>query len=302
MPTNRISHTAWLVMLSQIGLGLDPRWGGLPHKEHADFYRACYDYCMRVSAVYRAIHRLIPIDHHLWLIEKMLASGAPQHFVLRKRAIAEQVASCLAAGARQVVVLGAGFDALALHLARERTEITCFEIDAPSMHRHKMQIAREHFGQLPANFYGVGNDFAKRSLHAALSAHPAFVPEKPTLFVAEGLMMYLPQAAVETLFHDAKDLTRRAWLIFSAIEKHRQPVTGPWRALRALILTVKSEHFAWSISAPDMTDFLKQHGFTETWRQGYADLQRPYRTPEETAALETEAGEYLVAASGISTR
>lgn len=300
MRIGRISHTAWLVMLSQIGLGRQPRWQALPQPAHAAFYEACYEYCRRLSPVYRIVHRLIPIGRHLWLIEKMLAFGAPQHFVLRKRAIAERAAACLAEGARQVVVLGAGFDALALHLARERLDVDCFEVDTPSMHMHKMQIARAHFGALPANFHGIGNDFAKRSLHQALSSHPAFSPEKPTVFIAEGVMMYLPATAVDTLFHDVHALCRRSWLIFSAIERHRQPTTGIWQALGALILAVRNERFSWSIAAAEMDDFLRQRRFTQTWMQGYADLQRPYRLPEEMVLLEKVAGEYLVSAEGAS--
>lgn len=293
---NGISHTAWLVMISQIGLGRAPRWQALVAPEHAAFYQSCYDYCLSQSLLYRVLDRVLPIDRHLALIEKMLAYGAPQHFILRKHAIAGQVAGCIADGAEQLVVLGAGFDALALHVARDHPGVTCFEIDTPAMHTHKTNAARAHCGALPANFYGIGNDFNRHSLYEVLWQNPAFAKDKPTVFVAEGVTMYLPAAAVGRLFNDIHALCARQWLIFTAMEKQRQEMGGGWRALRALILMIKDEQFNWGLPEAHMAAFLQQHGFSQQTIQNYADLQRPHRSPQEMALISAQAGEYLVCA------
>src|SRR3954463_10787428 len=52
-------------------------------------------------------------------IERATVPGLCLHFMLRKRWIEHAVRSALARGARRVVVIGAGYDTLALRLARE---------------------------------------------------------------------------------------------------------------------------------------------------------------------------------------
>ena len=118
------------------------RWWLMPM---CNFISACYSHCLRQSRTYRIIDRLLPPKRHIGVVEFMLARGAPQHFVLRKQAIARQVEASIAGGAKQLVVIGAGFDALALGSAKRHAGVTCFEIDMPAMHTHKNGHCRKSF-------------------------------------------------------------------------------------------------------------------------------------------------------------
>src|SRR4051794_31802357 len=65
-------------------------------------------------------------------IERATVPGLCLHFMLRKRWIEHAVRSALARGARRVVVIGAGYDTLALRLAREFPALRFTEVDHPA--------------------------------------------------------------------------------------------------------------------------------------------------------------------------
>ena len=71
--------------------------------------------------------------------------------VWRKRWIERQMRAALDLGARQAVILGGGFDTIALRLARAYPAIPTFEIDQPNTQSVKRPIVESAFG-LPANF------------------------------------------------------------------------------------------------------------------------------------------------------
>lgn len=296
MLEGQISHTAWLVMMSHLGLKADKRWHKLPHDSSVAFYNACYNYCRTHSTRYKLLHRLLPPSPHVRVVECMLAFGAPQHFVLRKKAIASEVENALAAGLQQLVVIGAGFDALALDTAAHHPQMQCFELDMPGMHHHKMAIAQSFYGVVPANFHAISADLSNASLHEVLQRQSSYDPSRSTIFVAEGLMMYLPESAVISLFNDIRErCSRGGTIIFSAIEK-KQPPKGIGKLLGKLILMISKERFFWSISRGDMPTFLNQRNYKQHYQLGYAELQKDVRSQTELERLSHQNGEYLVCA------
>ena len=293
MPITTISHTAWLVTLCQIILSNDKRWQSLIDGEDVAFYRACYDYCHKHALLYRVLG-LIPEASHLTLIDNALAKGAPQHYVLRKQAIKKQVKECLQNGVGQLVVIGGGFDPLALHTARRNPGVQCFEIDMPAMHGHKVSAAKAYYGALPGNFHAIEADLSRTTLQAALSAH-GFDGQKPTLFVAEGVTMYLNADAVVEMFQNTRELCKKfIGFFFTAAEPYTGNESGWGVQLRRLTLLLSGEKFSWNVMRGEVAAFLRQQGFAQQYLLSYSDLQRPWRSPEEMAVINRQNGEYLV--------
>lgn len=114
----------------------------------------------------------------------------------RTRFFDRAVLEALEEGVGQVVTLGAGYDGRAL---RFRTPgVTFFEVDHP----HTQADKRERFERLGINRDGivfVPHDLAAGGLSPALAGagHDAAAP---TLFIAEGLLRYLPEPTVHELF------------------------------------------------------------------------------------------------------
>ena len=120
--------------------------------------------------------------------------GFLRFLVLRTRFFDEAVVRALEAGVRQIVILGAGYDARAL---RFRTPgVRFFEVDHPATQADK----RARLEQVGASLDGitfVTADFTEAELAAALAA-AGHDPAQPTQFLCEGVLRYLP----EQWFHE----------------------------------------------------------------------------------------------------
>ena len=129
-------------------------------------------------------------------LERATLPGFVLHLALRKRRLRDLAQGAIGDGCRQVVLLGAGFDTLCMELQASHPQLACFEIDHPATQRVKRAAAGADAGGI--TFVAV--DLAQRPLAEVLAACPQFDPKVPTLFVAEGLLMYVPLAAVAALF------------------------------------------------------------------------------------------------------
>eukprot|EP00775_Hariotina_reticulata_P011525 gene11525-11668_t len=109
----------------------------------------------------------------------------------------------------QVVCIAAGFDTRAYRFGRRHTDVQFYEVDLPSASRKKQQMVQQLFVpqcNYPRPVY-IAADLSKEDLARMLlgsnnstTAGTGFDPSLPTLFTLEGLIYYLPEAAVKRLF------------------------------------------------------------------------------------------------------
>ncbi len=110
--------------------------------------------------------------------------------VLRTRVIDDAVRAALDDGARQVVILGAGFDTRALRLAR--SGVRYFEVDHPDT-----QALKRAAGTVDGTRY-VAVDFAREEVGPALAA-AGLEDDARTLFLWEGVLSYLEPPAIDAM-------------------------------------------------------------------------------------------------------
>ena len=129
--------------------------------------------------------------------------GLVDHNVLRTEAIDAHLMQALRSGARQLVILGAGMDARAWRLdALENA--TVFEVDHPATQQYKRE--RVAGKAPPADIRYIAVDFEKERFTEPLQ-RAGFQSNEPSIWIWEGVAMYLPLAAV----HDTlAQLTRLA--------------------------------------------------------------------------------------------
>lgn len=118
--------------------------------------------------------------------------GLVDHNVLRTEAIDVHLKEALRSGARQLVILGAGMDARAWRLDALQ-DTTVFELDHPATQRYKRDCVA---GKTPpTDIRYIAVDFEKErfieKLHSA-----GFQPRDRSIWIWEGVTMYLPLAAV----------------------------------------------------------------------------------------------------------
>ena len=105
---------------------------------------------------------------------------------------------------RQVVLVAAGLDTRAFRLDwPDGTRV--FEIDQPSVFAHKDAILEAQGAVACADRIVVPADLREDWPEALLSRE--FDPERPTAWVAEGLLFYLPEPAVHRLLDDTYRLS-----------------------------------------------------------------------------------------------
>ncbi|MFM1722322.1 SAM-dependent methyltransferase [Rhodococcus sp. PAM 2766] len=98
-------------------------------------------------------------------------------------------------GCRQVVLLGAGLDTRAFRLAW-RSPVTVYELDTPDMIGFKAEVLGD---AEPASADRVVLPIDLRDDWPAALRHAGFHPDVPTAWILEGLLMYLPDEAVDAL-------------------------------------------------------------------------------------------------------
>jgi methyltransferase (TIGR00027 family) len=111
----------------------------------------------------------------------------------------------------QFVILGAGFDTRALNLPKD-AKIRSFEIDTPAT----VAVKREMLTKAGIDMAGVtltAADFEKEDWLTKLMA-AGFDPGKPTLFIWEGVTMYLDRAAVEDTLRKIASAARGSVVAF----------------------------------------------------------------------------------------
>lgn len=278
MRPQRASATAGLVARGVVLVSREPALAHLVPPLAAETSARC------IAATSPRGRRLVRTLESKWfraaarLLERLVLPGITLHYVLRKRYLEEVARASIQAGIRQVVVLGAGFDALALTLHLEFPEVLFCEIDHPATQRVKRAILKGQ--RLPReNLRLVPADLSQQTLGSCLAACPEFDPEQSTLFVAEGLLMYLAPYEVESLFGGIRQCGGPgSRFAFTFLERQPDGRPGFRAASRGvgLWLHLQREPFRWGIDPRELTDFLVASGFRLCELAGTEALRRRY--------------------------
>lgn len=121
--------------------------------------------------------------------------GVNGFLVVRDRYIDDVLQSFLNEGLEQLVILGAGYDARAYRF--DLAGVNVFEVDHPATRADKLAKLRAIFGNAPEHVIYVPVDFNAQSLEARL-LESGYDPQRKTLFIWQGVSMYLTPEAVDT--------------------------------------------------------------------------------------------------------
>ncbi|MDQ1274335.1 MAG: Leucine carboxyl methyltransferase [Planctomycetota bacterium] len=104
-------------------------------------------------------------------------------------------------GLEQLVILGAGYDTRAYRIEglSGKDNIKVFEVDQPVTQDVKKEKIREIFGGLQENVVYVPLDLTAENLGEKLLGS-GYDKSKQTLFIMEGLLMYLSPETVDDIF------------------------------------------------------------------------------------------------------
>lgn len=281
MGQGRPSHTAFRISLSLPLLAQDPVLGDLLPAGAAE-------------ATVRLLHGAELLDTDSLeefgrgprartglVVERHLIRGQLLYLGLRKRLVDDEVREALGSGARQVLVVGTGFDTLGLRLARAHPSVLFVEIDQRSTLEAKRAGART-LGGIPPNLHWLDVDLASESLASVLEDRTTWGSDERSVVVAEGLLMYLPPAAVSRFLETVRRRTGPgSRLVFSYLrpDPRGHPYMGKIGPLIRAALRMVGEPLRWAIADEDLPAFLLNHGFLLDASPGRVDLEERYLVP-----------------------
>ncbi len=201
---------------------------------------------------------LMRMSKQRWMIrvyqfQDRMMPGQWEGFGHRKVFMNQQVEAAIEQGARQVLVLGAGFDTLCLRLAPKYPEVRFVEIDHPSTSVAKAR-GIEKVGQ-PENMIQIAADLGERSLPKVLSEDGHWDASQRSVIVAEGLFQYLTDEEVRGLLTDAGACTSPGSRIAFS-----HAIPGDRKLLSALVRLI-SEPWKSEVRSEDLPSYVDGTGW-----------------------------------------
>jgi methyltransferase (TIGR00027 family) len=177
----------------------------------------------------------------------------------RSRFSEEAMAACIARGARQVVILGAGLDTFSLR--NPHAGVTVYEVDYPATQAWKRERLAQAGVTLPPSLTFAPVDFERQSLADGLAA-AGFRNDRPAYFQWLGVTPYLTRDAIIATL-DFVAAIKGAEVAFDYAEPFENYPPGMQANLRAVAERTASLGEPWlsMFDAPDMAALIRARHF-----------------------------------------
>jgi len=242
--------------------------------------RICYDqYAIRfISREVLEFAANNPDKYRAFLAQsERLVPGSRNSIIARVRYFDDIVKSSIDDGLEQLVILGAGYDTRAYRIEGMKN-IRVFEVDQPATQKIKVEKIKEIFGSLPSHVTYVSVDIGIDKLDQRL-LESGYDRSQKTLFVMEGLFMYLPPGTVdETLSFIAHNSGRSSAVVFDYIPQSVVDGTCELEAGKNWQkgVTDVGESFLSGIKEGEIETFLTQRGFSKIRNVTSKDYKKAY--------------------------
>ncbi len=198
------------------------------------------------------------VSHTIATLLDGASAGMVEHLAMRTAAIDAAVTQAVDSGADQLVVLGAGLDTRVHRLALAHCD--AFEVDHPDTQRIKQSRALT----LPLaarSLRYVAVDFAHDSLANRLRAG-GFDPARRSVWIWEGVTMYLPMSAVHATLQTLKELAAEgSTLAMTYFLAEGSPQTKRYAAFGRAILRALGEPILSTMTSDTVRSELFAAGF-----------------------------------------
>lgn len=209
------------------------------------------------------------------LLLKFLIPGVYNAIIARVRFLDDRLQECFEQGLEQVVILGAGYDTRAYRFDGLAEQVQVYELDHPATQAVKKAKIKEIFNLVPDHVTHVPVELDRDDLVGKLAA-AGYDRQKKTLFIMEGLAMYLPPLFVDKILAFIRENSGSG----SAVAFDYLPpsmVAGTVRARegRSMIKSAKKwgEPFRFGLNVTDAEGFMRFRGFRSVVNVHAPDLK-----------------------------
>lgn len=197
--------------------------------------------------------RQIEESDHIVQLGKIVPS-VQNIVLLRTRYTDEYLKRGIAQGARQIVILGAGFDSRALRL-KEAQSTRIFEVDRPIHMEEKKKRVRALLGELSPHVVYIGIDFLAETLEDLKRklVERGYDLQGKSLYLMEGLVSHLTHESVSELFRFISANSGKGSFLVC---------TYPHEDMAAGLEQIRAgSEPTFGLNPPQMAEFLAERGF-----------------------------------------
>jgi methyltransferase (TIGR00027 family) len=204
--------------------------------------------------------------------------GIYEYVIARTKYIDAVFKQALAEPFDQILLFGAGFDTRALRLQAEAQHTRVFELDAPLTQQAKIQQYNKCNLSIPSNVVFIAIDFDKEALPHKLDM-AGFHKDRRSLFILEGLLMYLEPESVQATFQTIRDYAGRgSWVVFDYVQtsvlRHENTLYGETGMTKSVAKA--GERWRFGIEPGEIASFVAAYGFQVSDHKGAQELEATY--------------------------
>ena len=219
----------------------------------------------------------IPFTGRLFLTA-VAAKGIYEYVIARTKYIDAVFRQSLSDRFSQILIFGAGFDTRALRFQDEARQTRIFELDAAATQDAKIGQYQKRHLNIPSDLVFVPIDFDKESLPLKLE-QAGFKQDEKSLFILEGVLMYLQPQSVDQTFQTIKELTAVGSevvfdYIYASVLRHENIYYGEKGMLETMTKAGEQWHFG--IEKGEIIQFLSRYGFELHDHRDSRDLEEMY--------------------------
>ena len=206
--------------------------------------------------------------------------GIYEYTIARTRYIDAVFKEVFAERFDQILIFGAGFDTRALRFQTESGDTKIFELDVPITQKAKLDQYAKRGLSIPANVEFIPIDFDKESLSEKLEK-AEFGRGGRSLFVLEGLLMYLQPESVDETFKIIEGFVGKgSEVVFDYVRASVLRQEGSYYGEREIVKSVSKagEQWYFGIEEGEIEGFLKKYGLRVSEHKDAQELEQMYFT------------------------
>ncbi|MFA5558570.1 MAG: SAM-dependent methyltransferase [Methanofastidiosum sp.] len=198
-----------------------------------------------------------------FLMNRLAPKGMYEYVIARTKYIDEVFRNAMNDNFDQILIFGAGFDSRGIRFTADKSKIKIFELDAPPTQRAKIKQYKNRKIEIPNNLIFIPIDFEKETLVQKLS-DAGFKKGKRSLFILEGLLMYLQENSVDETFKIIGEYAGKGSIIVFdyvhlSVLKNSKEFYGQKEILK--MVSDANEMWTFGLEEYKINDFLNRYDF-----------------------------------------
>jgi methyltransferase (TIGR00027 family) len=241
---------------------------------------------------------------HIPLVRRLFTGmvapkGIYEYVIARTKYIDAVFGQAAAESFDQILIFGAGFDTRALRFQDAMRNTRIFELDVAITQRAKIRQYQKRHLAVPPNVTFLAIDFDKETLSLKLD-EAGFRKQQRSLFVLEGVLMYLQPGSVHTTFQTIQDYAgRRSWVVFDYIYASVLRNEGIYYGETGIARTVSGagEQWHFGIEKGEIERFLATYDLRLINHKDAQDLEMAYFSDSDGRVIGRVNGTHCIVTS-----